>query len=116
MDRLILYGVYFKPSPRTEMIVGTGRIHPAQPAEKTFQETMRHRGRSNLKKDKDGTTFLLTVINVFSKVSWCIPLKNKLVESLVAALEGLITNVVSWPTTLQTDKGLEFLNRSVQVC
>ena len=40
---------------------------------------------SRLKTANDGTTFLLTVIDVFSKRAWCIPLKNKSAASLVAA-------------------------------
>ena len=65
---------------------------------------------SNLKNDYDGTSFFLTVIVVFTKVAWCVPLKNKSATSLVTALNSTFTK----PMTLQTDKGLEFLNRSVQ--
>ena len=65
---------------------------------------------SRLKKTNDGTTFLLTVIDVFSKRAWCIPLKNKSAVSLVAA--PLLSNKA--PITLQTDKGSEFLNRALQ--
>ena len=39
---------------------------------------------SRLKKVNDGTTFILTVIDVFSKLAWCVPLKNKSAASLVA--------------------------------
>ena len=67
---------------------------------------------SKLKKDNDGYVFLLTVIDVFSKRAWCVPLKNKSASSLVMALKGLLVNIA--PTTLQTDKGLELLNRSVR--
>ena len=67
---------------------------------------------SKLKKDNDGYVFLLTVIDVFSKRAWCVPLKNKSASSLVTALKGLLVNIA--PTTLQTDKGLEFLNISVR--
>ena len=67
---------------------------------------------SRLKKSNDGTTFLLTVIDVFSKRAWCIPLKNKSAASLVAAFTQLLRERP--PITLQTDKGSEFLNRSVQ--
>ena len=67
---------------------------------------------SNLKNDNDGTTFLLTVIDVFTKVAWCVPLKDKSAASLVTALKSTFTK--DWPKTLQTNKGLEFLNRSVQ--
>ncbi|KAI0233048.1 hypothetical protein LSAT2_016684 [Lamellibrachia satsuma] len=41
-----------------------------------------------------------------------ISLKNKSATSLVTALKSTLTK--GWPKTLQTDKGLEFLNRSVQ--
>ena len=67
---------------------------------------------SHLKKDNDGMTFLLTVIDVFSKVAWCVPMKNKSAASLVAALDSTFSK--GWPKTLQTDQGLEFLNKSVQ--
>ena len=57
-----------------------------------------------LKKDKNGMTF--------SKVAWCVPMKNKSASSLVAALDTTFSK--GWPKTLQTDHGLEFLNKSVQ--
>ena len=47
---------------------------------------------SRLKKVNDGTTFILTVIDVFSKLAWCIPLKNKSAASLVAAFTQLLGN------------------------
>ena len=59
-----------------------------------------------------GMTFLLTVIDVFSKVAWCVPMKNKSAASLVAALDSTFSR--GWPKTLQEDQGLEFLNKSVQ--
>ena len=43
---------------------------------------------TKLKKDNEGMTFLLTVIDVFSKVAWCVPMKNKSAASLVAALQA----------------------------
>ncbi|RLJ22609.1 hypothetical protein DJ031_00475 [bacterium endosymbiont of Escarpia laminata] len=69
---------------------------------------------SSLKKENDGTTFLLTVIDVFSKVARCVPLKNKSATSVSKALEGLFTNDGVRPLLLQTDRGLEFFNRSVR--
>ena len=66
---------------------------------------------SRLKKVNDGTTFILTVIDVFSKLAWCVPLKNKSAASLVAAFTQLLSNGA--PNTLQTDKGTELLNRSL---
>ena len=70
---------------------------------------------SRLKTANDGTTFLLTVIDVFSKRAWCIPLKSKSAASLMAAFRRLLNDVNNnRPTTLQTDKGSEFLNRPLQ--
>ena len=106
------------------MVVGTGRPYPTQTGENSFQEATRRRGRStsavaggrvdfsNLKHDNHGTTFLLTAIDVFTKVAWCVPLKNKSASWWVTALKSTLTK--GWPKTLQTYKGLEFLNRSVQ--
>ena len=66
---------------------------------------------SRLKKTNDGTAFLLTVIDVFLKRAWRIPLMNKSAVSLVAAFAPLLGNKA--PITLQTDKGSEFLNRAL---
>ena len=50
-----------------------------------------------------------------SKRAWCIPLKSKSAASLVAAFRRLLNDVNNnRPTTLQTDKGSEFLNRPLQ--
>ena len=67
---------------------------------------------SRLKKTNDGITFILTVIDVFAKLAWCVPLKNKSAATLVAAFKQLLGNGA--PNTLQTDKGTEFLNRPLQ--
>ena len=67
---------------------------------------------SNFETDNDGMTFLITVIDVFKEVAWCVPQKNKSAASMVTALKSTFTE--GWPKTLQTDQGLKFLNRSVQ--
>lgn len=102
------------------MVVGTDTLH--KPVRTRF---VRRRvvvgGRnhdlvnvSSLIKDNDGTTFLLTVIEIFSKLAPCVPLKNKSSVSLLRALDDLFTADDDRPMTLQTNKGLEFLNRGVQ--
>ena len=67
---------------------------------------------TTLKDDNDGMTFLLTIIDVFSKRAKCIPMPSKSAASLVAALQIAFAN--DRPHTLQTDRGMEFLNKSVQ--
>ena len=67
---------------------------------------------SSISKYNDGYKFLLTVIDVFSKVAWAVPLKNKSGQTLTEAFSTLFRE--RKPAHLQTDKGTEFLNRSVQ--
>ena len=67
---------------------------------------------SSISKYNDGYKFLLTVIDVFSKVAWAIPLKNKSGQTLTEAFSGISQE--RKPANLQTDKGTEFLNSSVQ--
>ena len=50
---------------------------------------------SNLKNDNDGMTFHLKVIDVSTKVAWCVLLKNKSATSLVTALKSTFTK--GWP-------------------
>ena len=45
----------------------------------------------NLKNDNDGMTFLFTVIDVFTKVAWCVPLKSNSATSLVTARKSTFT-------------------------
>ena len=58
---------------------------------------------SRLKKFNDVITFIMTVIDVLSKLALCVPLKNKSAASLVAAFTQLLGNGA--PNKLQTDKG-----------
>ena len=67
---------------------------------------------TTLKDDNNGMTFLLTTIAIFSKRVKCIPMPSKSAASLVAALR--IAFADDLPQTLQTDRGMEFLNKSVQ--
>lgn len=69
---------------------------------------------SKLKKDNDGYTFLLTVIDVFSKYAWVVPLSNKTGATIIRAFELIFTQGGRKPLRLQTDKGSEFLNRPFQ--
>jgi len=47
---------------------------------------------SRLKRYNDGHTFILTVIDVFSKKAWYVPLKNNSASSLTAAFRRLLRN------------------------
>ncbi len=61
------------------------------------------------------TTFLLTVIDCFSKFAWVIPLKNKQAATVAGALEQILKANGSSPMTIQTDNGGEFDEEFEQV-
>ena len=68
-----------------------------------------------LKKENDGYNYLLTVIDIFSKKAWVIPIKNKSAKELFSAFKQLFAEShPRKPTRLQTDAGKEFLNKEVQ--
>ena len=66
-----------------------------------------------LKKNNGGNNYLLTCIDVFSKYAWVVPLKDKTGGTLVQAFQEIFASGRK-PLKLQTDKGTEFKNRSVQ--
>jgi len=67
---------------------------------------------TSLARYNDGNKFLLTCIDVFSKVAWAIPLKNKSASVVAAGFEKILQS--GQPNYLQTDKGKEFLNATFQ--
>jgi transposase InsO family protein len=69
---------------------------------------------SSRSKDNDGYTFLLTVIDCFSKFAWVEPLMNKTGREILDALKRILQRSGRKPQRLQTDKGTEFLNAQVQ--
>ena len=56
--------------------------------------------------------YLLKVIDIFSRYAWSVPLKDKTGTSITSALKSLFQN--RKPITIQSDKGTEFVNVTVQ--
>jgi transposase InsO family protein len=70
---------------------------------------------SQLSAKNDGHNFLLTVVDCFSKFAWVVPVKQKSSVEMLASFQKLFANSnPRIPKRLQTDKGKEFLNASVQ--
>ena len=69
---------------------------------------------SSRAKDNNGYTFLLTVIDCFSKFGWAEPLHNKSGQEILDAFKIILKRDGRKPKRLQTDKGSEFLNSKVQ--
>ena len=67
---------------------------------------------SALSKDNHGYTFLLLVIDTFSKYGWVIPLKDKKGQTVADALKTIFEE--RKPEKLWTDKGKEFYNKDVK--
>ncbi len=67
---------------------------------------------SNIKKLNDNYTFLFTCIDVFSKYAWVIPIRNKTGEEILRAIKIVFKE--RKPSKIQTDKGKEFLNKTVK--
>lgn len=58
----------------------------------------------------DGFKYMLTIIDVFSKYAWAVPLKTKSAKDVINAMEGVLKNGRT-PEKLQVDQGTEFHNR-----
>ena len=65
-----------------------------------------------LNKFNKGIRFLLCVIDIFSKYSWVIPLKDKKGISIVNALKKILDDSKRKPNEIWVDKGSEFYNNS----
>lgn len=67
-----------------------------------------------LSKWNRGYKYMLTVIDVFSRVAWAEPLKTKSAPNMIAALNRLRHHFPASPLRVQTDRGTEFFNKRVQ--
>ena len=62
-----------------------------------------------------GMRYLLTVIDVFSKFAWAIPVHSKDAKAITAAFGQVLTTAnPRHSQRLQTDKGKEFFNSNFQ--
>ena len=56
--------------------------------------------------------YILTIIDVFSKYAWAIPIQRKTGDEITKAFKYVFKERIA--SKLQTDKGLEFINRPTQ--
>jgi hypothetical protein len=59
-----------------------------------------------------GFHYILTIIDVFSKYAWAIPVKRKNGNHTTLAFRSVLKNSKRFPKKIQLDKGTEFLNSS----
>ena len=67
-----------------------------------------------LRKANDGVTFILGVIDVFSKEAWALPLKNKSAMKVTEAMRKILKMMPSIPRHARSDEGKEFFNKPFQ--
>ena len=58
--------------------------------------------------------YMLTVIGVFSKYSWAIPVKKKTGEDVTAAMKSVLHESGRVPKNLHTDRGMKFYKKNFQ--
>jgi hypothetical protein len=63
-------------------------------------------------KENNGFRYMLTVIDIFSKFAWVVPLRTK--TGIKEALEEIFEKSKRIPTRIQSDSGTEFYNKEVQ--
>ena len=69
----------------------------------------------SLSRTNAGYKYILTVIDIFSKYAWVIPVKTKSAKDMLPAFQTLLKKAAPRkPERLQTDAGTEFLNKDVQ--
>ena len=67
-----------------------------------------------ISKFNKGFRFLLCVIDIYSKYSWVVPLKDKECVSTVNAFQTILNKSHRKPKKIWVDKGSEFYNRSMK--
>ena len=65
-----------------------------------------------LSKYNKNYNYILTVIDIFSKFAWAIPIKKKTGEEILKAFNIIFK--YRRPMKIHTDKGLEFINKPTQ--
>ena len=67
-----------------------------------------------LSKYNKGIRYLLCVIDLFSRYSWIIPLKNKKGESIVEGFKKVLDDSNRKPNKIWVDHGSEFYNNKLK--
>lgn len=68
----------------------------------------------SLSKFNDGFKYILTVIDVFSRFAWAVPLADKKPATIINAFKKIFHDSKRTPVYLQTDKGSEFIANTVR--
>lgn len=67
-----------------------------------------------LSRENNSFKFLLIAVDVFSRYAYVVPIKSKSAESMVKGFKELFKQAGTAPQNLQSDRGKEYLSKSVQ--
>ena len=70
---------------------------------------------NGLTRSNNGNTYILLVIDCFSRYIWTRPLKLKEGVDVANALNDILQDFTQWPNSLITDEGKEYYNKNVRV-
>lgn len=69
---------------------------------------------NNIKHINNDSRYILTIIDVFSKYAWGIPIQDKKAKTITNAFENIFIKFKRIPKRIHTDKGGEFINYSLK--
>ena len=65
-------------------------------------------------KQNNNYNYILSVIDFFSKHSWCYPLKSKTSNEIINSVKDIFKKSTRNPKSIQSDEGSEFTNKLIQ--
>jgi len=68
----------------------------------------------NIKKDNDDIRYLFVCIDVFSRMLWVVPIKDKFHNTVIEAFKNIIESSGRQPIYINSDAGSEFVNKHFQ--
>ena len=68
---------------------------------------------SYVSKYNDGYLFILVIVDIFSRYAWAVPIKSKKAVDVLRGLHLLFDSTERRPITIRSDKGSEFVNKTV---
>ena len=66
-----------------------------------------------MSKYNDGYLFILAIVDIFSRYAWAVPIKSKKAVDVLSGLHLLFDSTERRPITIRSDKGSEFVNKTV---
>ena len=70
--------------------------------------------QNNLPQENDGFKHLFTTIDVFSKMAWVYPIRDKKCETVLSCFKDILQKCGKKPQRVQTDRGTEFICKTFE--